>query len=74
MNSQHNPLYEAAEYMEANRAISHRLLHYISSMDRQFLLRSELLDAFNNTGASIRKREETHKMAEANRAFSHYRL
>jgi small subunit ribosomal protein S7 len=37
-------------------------------------LAGELLDAANNTGASIRKREETHKMAEANRAFSHYRL
>lgn len=37
-------------------------------------LSSELLDAFNNQGASVRKREETHKMAEANRAFSHYRL
>jgi small subunit ribosomal protein S7 len=37
-------------------------------------LSSELLDAYNNQGASVRKREETHKMAEANRAFSHYRL
>ena len=37
-------------------------------------LAGELADAANNTGASIRKREETHKMAEANRAFSHYRL
>ncbi len=37
-------------------------------------LADELLDAFKNEGASIRKREETHKMAEANRAFSHYRL
>lgn len=37
-------------------------------------LSAELLDAANNTGASIRKREETHKMAEANRAFSHYRV
>jgi small subunit ribosomal protein S7 len=37
-------------------------------------LAAELLDAANNTGASIRKREETHKMAEANRAFSHYRV
>jgi small subunit ribosomal protein S7 len=36
-------------------------------------LAGELLDASNNTGAAIRKREETHKMAEANRAFSHYR-
>lgn len=37
-------------------------------------LASELIDASNETGASIRKRDETHKMAEANRAFSHYRL
>ena len=37
-------------------------------------LAGELLDAANNTGNSIRKREETHKMAEANRAFSHYRV
>ncbi len=37
-------------------------------------LAGELMDAANNTGASIRKREETHKMAEANRAFSHYRM
>jgi small subunit ribosomal protein S7 len=36
-------------------------------------LAGELLDAANNTGTAIRKREETHKMAEANRAFSHYR-
>jgi small subunit ribosomal protein S7 len=37
-------------------------------------LASELIDAANETGAAIRKRDETHKMAEANRAFSHYRL
>ena len=37
-------------------------------------LAAELMDAANNTGSAIRKREETHKMAEANRAFSHYRL
>ena len=37
-------------------------------------LAGELMDAANNTGSSIRKREETHKMAEANRAFSHYRM
>jgi small subunit ribosomal protein S7 len=36
-------------------------------------LAGELLDAANNTGSAIRKREETHKMAEANRAFSHFR-
>ncbi len=37
-------------------------------------LATELMDAANNTGAAVRKREETHKMAEANRAFSHYRV
>ena len=35
---------------------------------------SELMDAANNQGSAVRKREETHKMAEANRAFSHYRV
>lgn len=34
---------------------------------------SELMDAANNTGASVKKREDTHKMAEANKAFAHYR-
>jgi small subunit ribosomal protein S7 len=34
---------------------------------------NEILDASNNTGSAVKKREETHKMAEANRAFSHYR-
>ncbi len=37
-------------------------------------LAGELMDAANNTGSAMRKREETHKMAEANRAFSHYRV
>jgi small subunit ribosomal protein S7 len=37
-------------------------------------LAAELMEAATNQGAAIRKREETHKMAEANRAFSHYRL
>ena len=36
-------------------------------------LAGELMDAANNTGASIKKREDTHKMAEANKAFAHYR-
>jgi small subunit ribosomal protein S7 len=36
-------------------------------------LAREILDAYNNTGGSIRRREETHRMAEANRAFAHYR-
>jgi small subunit ribosomal protein S7 len=36
-------------------------------------LAAELLDAANNTGVSIKKKEDTHKMAEANKAFAHYR-
>ena len=36
-------------------------------------LAGELMDASNNTGATIKKREDTHKMAEANKAFAHYR-
>ena len=36
-------------------------------------LADEIVDAFNKTGASMRKREDTHKMAESNRAFAHYR-
>src|SRR5437016_1120187 len=36
-------------------------------------LAGELMDAMNNTGAAVRRKEETHKMAEANKAFSHYK-
>ena len=36
-------------------------------------LSAELLDASNNRGAAVKKREDTHRMAEANRAFAHYR-
>ena len=36
-------------------------------------LANEIMDAANNTGASVKKREDTHKMAEANKAFAHYR-
>ncbi|MFP6780380.1 MAG: 30S ribosomal protein S7, partial [Gammaproteobacteria bacterium] len=41
------------------------------SMDKR--LAGELLDAADNRGAAVKKREDTHKMADANRAFSHYR-
>ena len=37
-------------------------------------LAAELMDASNNTGTTIKRREDTHKMAEANRAFAHYRF
>ncbi len=41
--------------------------------DMREKLASELLDASNNRGSSVKKREDTHKMAEANKAFSHYK-
>ena len=37
-------------------------------------LANEIMDAVNNTGASVKKREDTHKMAESNKAFAHYRF
>lgn len=36
-------------------------------------LAAELLDAYNNTGSAVKKKEDTHRMAEANKAFAHYR-
>ena len=36
-------------------------------------LAAELLDASNNTGAAVKRKEEMHRMAEANKAFAHYR-
>jgi small subunit ribosomal protein S7 len=36
-------------------------------------LAGEILDAINNTGGAVKKKEDTHKMAEANKAFAHYR-
>ena len=40
-------------------------------LSQQFL--NEIMDAVNNTGNAVKKREDTHKMAEANKAFAHYR-
>jgi small subunit ribosomal protein S7 len=43
-------------------------------MDTCHALAAELLDAFNNTGNAIKKRDDVHKMANANKAFAHYRF
>lgn len=51
--------------VEAARSRSERTMHQ--------RLAAELMDAANNTGTAIKKREDTHKMAEANKAFAHYR-
>lgn len=51
--------------------INYSRLRGESTMEQRFA--KEIMDAANNTGASVRKREETHRMAEANKAFAHYR-
>ncbi len=52
------------------------LVHYSRSRGGKTMagkLANEIMDAANETGAAIKKREETHKMAEANKAFAHYK-
>ena len=49
-----------AARVRSEKSMAHRLAH-------------EILDAIENRGAAVKKREDTHRMAEANRAFSHYR-
>jgi len=44
-----------------------------SGKSMQEKLAAEIMDAANNTGAAVKKKEDTHKMAEANKAFAHYR-
>ena len=51
--------------------VSYARLRGEQTMDAR--LSAELMDAANNTGAAIKKKEDTHKMAEANKAFAHYR-
>lgn len=59
------------------RALAIRwLIEYAKKRSEKSMARklaSELLDAANNRGASVKKREDTHKMADANKAFAHYR-
>ncbi len=59
------------------QALSHRWLianaRKRSGKSMAQKLAGELMDAANNTGATVKKKEDTHKMAEANRAFAHYR-
>jgi small subunit ribosomal protein S7 len=61
----------------------HRQLHFAfswlvqcsrskSGMPYQARLASEIVDAYNETGAAFKKKEDTHKMADANRAFAHF--
>jgi small subunit ribosomal protein S7 len=53
------------------------ILNYSRSRSEKTMfqrLAGELMDAFNNTGASVKKKEDTHKMADANKAFAHFKF
>ena len=51
--------------------VNYSRLRHEDTMDQR--LAAEIIDAANGTGASVKKKEEVHKMAEANKAFAHYR-
>ena len=67
----------AANYAERRQALAIRwLISAARARNENTMverLSGELLDAVNNRGSAVKKREDTHRMAEANRAFSHYR-
>jgi small subunit ribosomal protein S7 len=71
--------YQVPVEVRANRrlALSMRwVINYAKARSEKTMeakLAGELLDAANNRGAAIKKKEDTHKMAEANKAFAHYR-
>ena len=71
--------YQVPVQIEANRRLSLAIRWLLGSARSRpgktmsEKLASELVDAFNNVGATIKRREDTHRMAEANKAFSHYR-
>jgi small subunit ribosomal protein S7 len=71
--------YQVPVEVRADRRVSlaiRWLINYSKARSEKSMeakLAGELLDAANNRGTSIKKREDTHKMAEANKAFAHYR-
>jgi small subunit ribosomal protein S7 len=71
--------YQVPIEVESNRSISvgvRWLIHYAQERGGKSMierLSAEVLDAVGNKGGAVKKREDTHKMAEANRAFAHYR-
>lgn len=71
--------YQVPIEVETSRSISvgaRWLIKYASERGGKSMvekLSAEILDALNNKGGAVKKREDTHKMAEANRAFAHYR-
>jgi small subunit ribosomal protein S7 len=71
--------YQVPVEVRADRRVSlamRWLIRYANDRSEKTMtdkLAGEILDAFNNRGSAVKKREDTHKMAEANRAFAHYR-
>jgi len=71
--------YQVPIEVTANRSFSlgvRWLLHYArerGGKSMQEKLSAEIIDAINNRGGAVKKREDTHKMAESNRAFAHYK-
>jgi small subunit ribosomal protein S7 len=71
--------YQVPVEVRANRSLSLALRWTIDAARKrkektmQQRLANELLDALNKKGSAVKKREDTHKMAEANKAFSHFR-
>jgi small subunit ribosomal protein S7 len=71
--------YQVPIEVRADRRVSlamRWLIKYSTSRSEKTMkdkLAGEILDAYNNRGAAVKKREDVHKMAEANRAFAHYR-
>jgi small subunit ribosomal protein S7 len=66
--------YQVPVEVKANRSTTLALRWLVGyAADRREKTMAELLDASNNRGNAVKKREDTHRMAEANRAFSHYR-
>jgi len=71
--------YQVPVEIPMNRSVSvgvRWLIHYAeerSGKSMQEKLAAEIMDAVNNRGGAVKKREDTHKMAEANRAFAHYK-
>ena len=64
---------ECTTYDDSENQVFKSLQECDAQASYRFYGMAEIFDAYNNKGSSIKKKEDTHKMAEANRAFAHYR-